>query len=130
VIEGAVKGPGRTDVGTVSGHWSDIMEFTDKKTGKKRVIFDPSTAASAPKNVLPESEQEEYESRRSVDSIFQRCKADSQAMDEVDGCDSVNGHARRDGGEVGSRGPTTGTGEAEGGGWGGPAFALLQACGW
>lgn len=48
----------------MSGHWSDIMEFADKKTGKKRVIFDPSSAEVAPKNVLPEAEQEEYESRR------------------------------------------------------------------
>lgn len=64
MIEGAVKGPGRSDVGTVSGHWSDIMEFSDKKTGKKRVLFDPSAAPVAPKNVLPESEQEENESRR------------------------------------------------------------------
>jgi hypothetical protein len=40
------------------------MEYSDRKTGKKQVIFDPSTAHVAPKNVLPESEQEENESRR------------------------------------------------------------------
>lgn len=62
-----MRGPGRTELGTVSGHWSDTMEYSDKKTGQRRVIFDPSTATIAPKNVLPESEQEEYESRRRVD---------------------------------------------------------------
>lgn len=53
----------------MSGHWSDVMEFSDKKTGKKRVIFDPSTASVAPKNVIPESEQEENESQRYVDNL-------------------------------------------------------------
>ena len=64
VIEGAVKGPGEVSLGTVSGHWSDVMEYTDKKTGKKRVLFNPHHSHVVPKNVLPESEQEEYESRR------------------------------------------------------------------
>ena len=64
MIEGTVRGPGRTEIGTVSGHWSDIMEYSNRKTGEKRVLFDPSSATIAPKNVLPESEQEEYESRR------------------------------------------------------------------
>ena len=40
------------------------MEFSDKKTGKKKVIFDPAQAKVVPKSVLPESEQEDYESRR------------------------------------------------------------------
>ncbi|OCF37855.1 oxysterol-binding protein family [Kwoniella heveanensis BCC8398] len=64
VISGKVTGPGRTDVGDLSGHWSSAMEFTDKKTKEKKVVFDPARAKTAPKNVLPESEQEEYESRR------------------------------------------------------------------
>ena len=51
-------------MGTVSGHWSDVMEYSDKKSGKKRVLFDPAQAKVAPKNVIPEAEQEEYESRR------------------------------------------------------------------
>lgn len=65
-IEGTVKGPGDADLGKVSGHWSDVMEFNDRKSSKKRVLFDPTQAGVAPKNVIPEAEQEEYESRRSV----------------------------------------------------------------
>ena len=42
------------------------MEFSDKKTGKKSVMFDPARANVVPKSVLPESEQEEYESQRLV----------------------------------------------------------------
>jgi hypothetical protein len=42
------------------------MEYSDRKSGKKRVLFDPAQADVAPKNVIPEAEQEEYESRRSV----------------------------------------------------------------
>ncbi|WRT68343.1 uncharacterized protein IL334_005319 [Kwoniella shivajii] len=64
VIGGKVSGPGSSDVGEVSGHWSSAIEFADKKTKEKRVVFDPSRAKVVPKNVLPESEQEEYESRR------------------------------------------------------------------
>nr|XP_019011409.1 oxysterol-binding protein family [Kwoniella pini CBS 10737]OCF50190.1 oxysterol-binding protein family [Kwoniella pini CBS 10737] len=64
VISGKVTGPGRTDIGDLSGHWSSAMDFTDKKTKEKRTVFDPSRAKVVPKNVLPESEQEEYESRR------------------------------------------------------------------
>ncbi|KAK8854831.1 hypothetical protein IAR55_003570 [Kwoniella newhampshirensis] len=64
VISGKVTGPGKTDVGEISGHWSSAIEFTDKKTKEKRVLFDPARAKVAPKVVLPESEQEEYESRR------------------------------------------------------------------
>ncbi len=63
-IGGHVKGPGKTDVGEVTGHWSDAMEFHDKKTGKKSVIFDPARAKVVPKTVLPEADQEENESRR------------------------------------------------------------------
>ncbi|WWC90766.1 uncharacterized protein L201_005703 [Kwoniella dendrophila CBS 6074] len=64
VIAGKVTGPGRTDIGELSGHWSSAMDFTDKKTKQKRTVFDPTRAKVIPKNVLPESEQEEYESRR------------------------------------------------------------------
>lgn len=63
-IGGHVKGPGNSTLGEVTGHWSDAMEYSDKKSGKKRVLFDPKTAKSVPKSVLPESEQEENESRR------------------------------------------------------------------
>ncbi|WVR07464.1 hypothetical protein IAU60_004506 [Kwoniella sp. DSM 27419] len=64
VISGKVTGPGRTDIGDLSGHWSSAMEFKDRKTGERKVVFDPAKASTAPKNVLPEAEQEEYESRR------------------------------------------------------------------
>ncbi len=40
------------------------MEFKDAKTGKKRVLFDVNTVKAVEKTVLPESEQEEHESRR------------------------------------------------------------------
>ncbi|KAK1927070.1 hypothetical protein DB88DRAFT_476587 [Papiliotrema laurentii] len=75
VIEGAVKGPGEVSLGTVSGHWSDVMEYTDKKTGKKRVLFNPHHSHVVPKNVLPESEQEEYESRRLWTKLTDAIKA-------------------------------------------------------
>lgn len=40
------------------------MDYTDKKSGKKRVLFDAAKTGTVPKTVLPESEQEENESRR------------------------------------------------------------------
>lgn len=64
VIAGKVTGPGRSSVGDISGHWSSQIEFADKKTGERKVVFDPARAKTVPKSVLPESEQEEYESRR------------------------------------------------------------------
>ncbi|WVW85678.1 hypothetical protein I302_107716 [Kwoniella bestiolae CBS 10118] len=64
VISGKVTGPGRTDIGDLSGHWSAAMDYSDKKTKEKKTVFDPTKARVVPKNVLPESEQEEYESRR------------------------------------------------------------------
>ncbi|TYJ51801.1 hypothetical protein B9479_007617 [Cryptococcus floricola] len=64
VISGKVNGPGRADSGEVGGHWSSAIEYTDKKSKEKRVLFDPAKSRSAPKRVLPESEQEEFESRR------------------------------------------------------------------
>ncbi|WVN90231.1 uncharacterized protein L203_105467 [Cryptococcus depauperatus CBS 7841] len=64
VISGKVQGPAKTEVGDLSGHWSSAIEYTEKKSKEKRVLFDPIQAHSAPKRCLPESEQEEYESRR------------------------------------------------------------------
>ncbi|WWC63210.1 uncharacterized protein I303_105810 [Kwoniella dejecticola CBS 10117] len=64
VISGKVTGPGRTDIGDLSGHWSSAMDYTDKKSKERKTVFDPAKAKVVPKNVLPESEQEEYESRR------------------------------------------------------------------
>lgn len=65
-IAGKVTGPGRSAVGDISGHWSSQIEYSDKKTGERKVLFDPAKAKTVPKSVLPESEQEETESRRSV----------------------------------------------------------------
>ncbi|RSH88673.1 hypothetical protein EHS25_002900 [Saitozyma podzolica] len=63
-IQGMVKGPGKSDLGEVSGRWNSVIEYADKKSGKKGVMFDANAAKSVPKTVLPESEQEENESRR------------------------------------------------------------------
>lgn len=65
VIFGQVKGPDSYHVGDITGHWNDVIEYHDKKKGN-RVMFDAKTAKNAPKSVLPESEQEENESRRWV----------------------------------------------------------------
>ncbi|WVQ68118.1 uncharacterized protein L199_006324 [Kwoniella botswanensis] len=75
VISGKVTGPGRTDIGDLSGHWSSAMDYTDKKTKQKRTVFDPAKARVVPKNVLPESEQEEYESRRLWTKLTEAIKA-------------------------------------------------------
>lgn len=40
------------------------MEFHEKKSGTRDVIFDPGRSKVVQKDVLPESEQEENESRR------------------------------------------------------------------
>lgn len=66
VINGHVKGPGRSEVGELTGHWHSTMDFADRKTGKKTTLFDASKARNTPKTVIPESEQEENESRRFV----------------------------------------------------------------
>ena len=63
-LDGKVKGPDRSTVGDVSGYWHSAMEYSDRSTGKKSIIFDASTARSAEKSVLPEAQQEENESRR------------------------------------------------------------------
>jgi len=44
--------------------WSGAIEFTDKETGKTQTLFDAAGANSVAKSVLPEDQQEEYESRR------------------------------------------------------------------
>lgn len=59
-----MRGPNKSDEGDVTGHWNSSMEYVDKKTGKKRILFDAAKAKVVPKTVIPESEQEENESRR------------------------------------------------------------------
>lgn len=63
IIAGRIKGPNKSDVGELSGMWSGAIDFTSK-SGKKSTLFDSATAKAVPKSVLPESMQEEYESRR------------------------------------------------------------------
>jgi len=64
VINGHVKGPGNKEIGEITGHWSETVDFHEKKSGTRYTLFDPSQAKIVPKCVLPESEQEENESRR------------------------------------------------------------------
>lgn len=59
----------------MTGHWSSVIDYTDNKSSKKRTLFDASRADATPKTVLPESEQEENESRRYVQSISDSCFA-------------------------------------------------------
>ncbi len=51
-------------VGEVSGKWSDRMDYKDLKTGETSMLFDAHDADVVQKEVRPESEQEEFESRR------------------------------------------------------------------
>ncbi|KAI0726030.1 Oxysterol-binding protein [Fomitopsis betulina] len=64
-IQGRVRA-GTQDMGEVTGKWSEVMEYTSKKTGKKRILFDAQKDGNktAPKWVAPEEEQEPNESRR------------------------------------------------------------------
>jgi hypothetical protein len=60
-----------------------VIEYADKKSGKKGVLFDANAAKSVPKTVLPESEQEENESRRWVRvlRLFHCHKSSPDAVD-------------------------------------------------
>ncbi|EIN13332.1 Oxysterol-binding protein [Punctularia strigosozonata HHB-11173 SS5] len=55
-----------TEIGTISGKWSHVMEFKPTKGGDSRVLFDVQKDGKnlARKNVAPEEEQEPNESRR------------------------------------------------------------------
>lgn len=64
VMSGKVKRKG-SDVGDISGKWSDKMYFTPTLATEKRQLFDARTmAAPVPQTVAPEAEQEPNESRR------------------------------------------------------------------
>lgn len=65
-IAGRVNGPGHAHVGDISGHWHDVIDFADKKKGKKTTVFDAKRAKMAAKFTLAEDQQEENESRRWV----------------------------------------------------------------
>ncbi|KAL4065797.1 hypothetical protein V8B97DRAFT_1982044 [Scleroderma yunnanense] len=64
-IAGRVR-KGNTEIGEVSGRWSHLMDFKSTRNSSKRVLFDASKDGQniAPKFVVPEEEQEPYESRR------------------------------------------------------------------
>lgn len=62
-ITGKLSGPGGKTEGEVSGMWSHSIDFTPKG-GKTTSLFDASKSKAVAKSVLPESMQEEKESRR------------------------------------------------------------------
>ncbi|KAI0318179.1 Oxysterol-binding protein [Amylostereum chailletii] len=57
---------GSTDLGEITGKWSEVMEFKSFQSSSKRTLFDAAKDGQnvAPKWVAPEEEQEPYESRR------------------------------------------------------------------
>lgn len=63
VVTGHVKSQGK-DIGEINGHWHSSMEYKEYATSRKETLFDVATAKIVPKTVLPENEQEPYESRR------------------------------------------------------------------
>ncbi|KAF7727499.1 hypothetical protein EC973_007477 [Apophysomyces ossiformis] len=48
----------------ITGQWSNELHIKDCKTSKKDLLFDVKTSSIFPKTVVPEDDQEEYESRR------------------------------------------------------------------
>ncbi|KAK0568803.1 Oxysterol-binding protein OBPa [Tilletia horrida] len=62
-IGGKVSHKGKT-IGDISGKWSETMEFKPSKGGSSEQLFNARTAKFVDKIVIPESEQEEFESRR------------------------------------------------------------------
>lgn len=63
LISGKVTGPGGKTEGDIAGTWSGTIDYT-AKGGKTTVMFDASENKAVAKAVLPESMQEENESRR------------------------------------------------------------------
>ncbi|CAO1613428.1 unnamed protein product [Sympodiomycopsis kandeliae] len=62
-IAGRVTHKGK-HVGDISGKWNEEMDYKNCKSGDTRVLFDAKKATFVEKSVRPESEQEEFESRR------------------------------------------------------------------
>lgn len=62
-IGGKVNQKGK-HIGDINGKWNAEMDYKNIKTGEQRVLFDAKKAKVAQKEVRPESEQEEFESRR------------------------------------------------------------------
>jgi hypothetical protein len=63
LISGKVTGPGGKSEGEINGMWSGTIDYSPKG-GKKSTLFDASKSKAVAKAVLPESMQEENESRR------------------------------------------------------------------
>ena len=55
---------GSKTVGEITGKWSDSMDYKDSATGKLEELFDAHKATIVQKEVIPEDQQEENESRR------------------------------------------------------------------
>ncbi|CAO1635689.1 unnamed protein product [Parajaminaea phylloscopi] len=62
-IAGRVTHSGK-HIGDISGKWSDEMDYKNTKTGSTTELFNARKATFATKSIRPESEQEEFESRR------------------------------------------------------------------
>ncbi|KAL9939331.1 hypothetical protein V8E36_002144 [Tilletia maclaganii] len=61
-IGGKVSHKNKT-IGEITGKWSESMDFKPSK-GETKQLFNARTAKFVEKSVIPESEQEEFESRR------------------------------------------------------------------
>jgi len=75
-----------SDVGEISGKWSQMMEYKNTKTGNKRVLFDVTKDGQnvAPKFVQDEEEQESNESRRLWSKLTQAINSkDMEAATEA-----------------------------------------------
>ncbi|TKY88149.1 hypothetical protein EX895_002859 [Sporisorium graminicola] len=62
-IGGKVTKSGKT-VGEITGKWSDAMDYKESSSGKHEELFNALTATMVQKEVIPEDQQEENESRR------------------------------------------------------------------
>ncbi|KAH8924235.1 Oxysterol-binding protein [Atractiella rhizophila] len=71
-IAGKIKNRYGSEIGEVSGKWSDQIEITRGKA--KQVLFDAHSAVITEKTVTPESEQEPLESRRLWSKVTEAIK--------------------------------------------------------
>lgn len=69
-IAGKIKRDGEV-IYNLSGKWSDLMYLEHKKKNCKEELFDVTKHKMLPKEVLPEEQQNEYESRRLWSKVSQ-----------------------------------------------------------
>ncbi|KAN0061429.1 Oxysterol-binding protein OBPa [Thecaphora frezii] len=62
-VAGKVTHKGRT-IGEITGKWNEAMEFKNNQTGQTEELFNAAKAQIVQKQVIPEEEQEPFESRR------------------------------------------------------------------